>query len=356
LAQALIVAGKWVGLGLGDSSPEVKKIKEFMAKKFPSYAGTLADTELYDQAMTNAVLEMQRRYRDAGKLAPELVNGIIGATTKYVMGYLKRPDVPRHIAFSVCGTGVPWNVGYPFDLCQTLDPAHWQHQPIGYPAQAFPMRPSYQAGVVELVRQMDLWNCTKRTWGFVSYSQGAIVTSIVLQRVLTGDLQQYKGTFIGGATFGNPMREAGHTLPGGIDPGGSGIVTPNLVGTPDSVWDMADGKKMVNSPGNDLYSTCGAGENAAAIADQRAVWDIVDRYKITSLAGAIAKLLLEPSFSGGVGAAEAAFGALNFFVAQGIRPHTAYGDIQPIPGDGRDSWRIALDHLNELGARVPARA
>ena len=34
-----------------------RKIKAFMRRKFPSYAGSLADT-LYDQAMVNAVSEI----------------------------------------------------------------------------------------------------------------------------------------------------------------------------------------------------------------------------------------------------------------------------------------------------------
>jgi hypothetical protein len=138
-------------------------------------------------------------------------------------------------------------VGYSFDLGQAADKSRWLHQPVGYPAQAFPMRPSYMAGVTEMLRQTDLHNCTHNTWGFAGYSQGAIVASIILQRVLTGDLQQYKSTFIGGVTFGNPMREKGHTCPGGTDPGGSGIVLPNLVNTPDTVWDFASGSKMAGS-------------------------------------------------------------------------------------------------------------
>lgn len=260
-----------------------------------------------------------------------------------------------HVVFSVCGTGVPWNVGYPWDLCAALDDTFWVQQPIGYPAGAFPMKPSYTAGVTEFVRQLYLWGCDRgQTWGAVGYSQGAIVFMIVLMRVLFGDLQQFKATFIGGVTFGNPMREAGHTLPGGIDPGGMGIVEPNAHDTPDSVWDFACGSKMVNAPGNDLYATAGAGENALALEDQRAIWDIVDNEKVSSLAKAIAKLLLLPSWNGTIGAAQAAFGAMGFFIIHAITAHTSYQFVQPIAGDDRDCWRVGLDHMNQLGRDTPA--
>jgi hypothetical protein len=62
------------------------------------------------------------------------------------------------------------------------------------------------------------------------------------------------------------------------------------------------------------------------------------------LAEAVAMLLAHPNFKGGYGAAKAAFQALNFFVAKGIRPHTSYQFTQPIAGDQRDCWAMAYDH------------
>lgn len=338
-------------LQLGDKSELVRHWRETMNSRFGGLYTRLhgplpTDT---DQFGPRAVL-WQKEYESR---TGQTQDGVVSDRDLEGLG-LQAPHPPTHVYFSVCGTGVPWNFGYPFDLGEAINKGVWSHQPIGYPAAAFPMRPSYTAGVTEFVRQLDLYRCDQRTWGFGGYSQGAIVTSIVLQRVLTGDLQRYKSTFIGGITFGNPMREAGHTLPGGIDPGGSGIVLPNLVGTPDTVWDMASGKNMVGSKGNDLYCTCGSGVSANAVKDQRAVWDIVDNKKVTSLAAAILDLALSPTFSEGVGAAEAAFGALGFF-GSGTAAHVNYQTLQPIPGDARDSWRISLDHLNDIGARTPVR-
>lgn len=270
-----------------------------------------------------------------------------------VMGWEYNPAV----YFSVCGTGVPWNVGYPYDIGEALDDTHWVHQPIGYPATAFPMHPSYTAGEAEFVRQLGLWNCETTRWGFGGYSQGAIVTSNILDRLKT-DLARYADTFIGGVTWGNPRREAHHTLPGGIDPGGHGIVTPTLVDTPDSVWDFACGKTMVNSPGQDLYATCGYSGNETAVADEEAVWKIVDLGTIgsvTDLAMAIFKLLPPNTLSGGYAALIAIVDALGFF-GSGTAPHVNYQIVQPIAGDPRDCWRVALDHMNALGAINTAAA
>lgn len=327
---------------------EIRKLQHRLLFAYGFYSQSKAlgvvESGVFDAATDKALRNIQAHIGGNVNTSP----GVLTYDTKVALGVIvPTPPIPSRVYFSVCGTGVPWNFGYPYDLGEAMNKAKWYHQPVGYPAAAFPMRPSYQAGETEMVRLLDLHDCELKPWAFCGYSQGAIVTSRVLTRVLTGDLQKYKATFAGGVTFGNPMREAGHTCPGGTDPGGSGIVTPNMVGTPDSVWDFAAGKAMVASPGNDLYATCGVGESALAQADQRAVWDIVDNEKVTNLAKAIWDLASSPTFGEGIGAAEAAFGALGFF-GSGTAAHVNYQTVQPIAGDGRDCWRVALDHLNSL--------
>lgn len=260
---------------------------------------------------------------------------------------------PRYTLYSVCGTYVGWNVGYPFDLGDALEQAGIvEHQPVMYGPggipSAFPMQPSIDSGVAELKR-LILLRDPSIPWAMVGYSQGAIVTSNIYDEIRNGDLKAYEASFLGGVTFGNPRREKGHTIPGGIDPGGHGIVTPNLVNTEAKWWDFAAGKGMAGSPGNDLYTTCGAGESAVAEADQEAVWQIVDKGTLSSmkdLATQILKVIPHP-LSGGIGAAQAALGALGFF-AKGTAPHVNYQFIQPVAGDPRDCWRMALDYLTQL--------
>lgn len=270
-----------------------------------------------------------------------------------------QPTVPKTVLLTVQGTGQPdpMGPGYPADLARQLITDHpelFAWQPVGvYPAMAFPMKKSYTVGVTELVRLLtQVWQ--RCNFILIGYSQGAIVTSMVLQRMMTGDLQACLPFMIAGVTWGNPCRELGHTLPGGIDNGGQGIVTPTNLNTPELWWDFADDKAMVNSPGDDMYTKSGKGGTDLSEADERAVWDIVNTGNPLSLAGAIASLLIHPSFTGSYGAAKAALQSLDFFVAEGITPHTSYSIVQPIAGDPRDCWRMAYDHCVERATAVPA--
>jgi Cutinase len=281
-------------------------------------------------------------------------------------GVIYKPTV----LYSVCGTGVGWNVGYPYDLCEALVAAGlpFIHQPVNYPAATFPMQPSINAGVAELSRLMTSawlgeWYLPDLDAIPVGYSQGAIVTSDVLDLWRAGKLGGFKGEIVAGVTWGNPRREAGHTIafPGAMDPGGSGIVTPNLIDTPSWWWDFADGKAMANSPGNDLYTTCGVGETAQAKADQHAVWEIIATETIvgggslTDEIWTIAKSL-GLNFTADIGGIEAALGALDFFVTEGITPHTSYQFVQPVPGHNRDCWGMAYDYLYQVGTTGPMKS
>lgn len=268
-----------------------------------------------------------------------------------------------HVCFSVGGAGSSWDNGYQYDLGQALNPDLWTHQGVAYPAAAFPMKPSTDAGEAEFARLLAFYGCDKRTWGFISYSEGAIVTSNILDRCgitpskTPTDLARFASTFVGGATWGNPRREQGHTLPGGINPGGHGIVTPNLVNTPASVYDFACGKTMVNSPGTDLYTCCGYDGDPYSVTDEEAIWNIVNLGTFNSiepLAEQILKLFSSPAASF-IGAIYAVIDAGMFFVAQGLTPHTSYQFVEPIPGDPRDCWALALAHLNAIGAATAAR-
>lgn len=334
---------------------EIKKLQHRLLYAYGKYSRAaefgVTESGIFDAATDKALRAIQAHIGGDVNEQP----GVLTYDTKVALGvYVEpAPTAPKCVYFSICGTGVPWNVGYCWDIGEALDKSKVYHQPIGYPANAFPMKPSYTAGVTEFINQLTLKGCDKgMPWMAGGYSQGAIVLMIVLNRIFNGDLGRFKDTYRGSIAFGNPMRQAGHTFPGGIDPGGAGIVQPTMTNTPVAHWDFADGKMMVGSPGNDLYTTCGVGLNSAGLADQQAVWKIIDTGNPLGLGAAILKLGLEPSFSGTVGAAQAAFYALDFFVKQGITPHTSYQFVQPIAGDTRDCWRVALDYINSLVAAV----
>lgn len=176
------VAGVWVGWGLGDNSTSdftVRNAKAFMRKKFPSYAGHLADTNSFDKPMFDAVFEMQRRYHDAGRLhAP---NGILDLDTQIVMGFKNPQPKVKPIIFTVEG-----HMSNPFAgpcafTAQTLEGqgvCRWQ--PVGYDTTSLPF--NNVSGINELVRLVRLTTLDNGVpfpagtpWGLIDFSQGAIV-------------------------------------------------------------------------------------------------------------------------------------------------------------------------------------
>lgn len=237
------IGGAYVGLGLGDSSDEIRRLKSHMRRKF-SYAKNLADTGLFDQQMVDAVVDMQRRYNAAGQLPTgKYTPGIVNAETKYVCGFLPRPPKAdtRPVLFTCCGTGVPWWVGPDADTARAVEDRYlWQ--PIGYPAQPVPMGPSIQAGRDELYVQMNKWRdrITKSGYALAGYSQGAIIVSETWEFDIKpeGGRLHWAEPFIKKAVcWGNPMREKGKAF---ADAGGAtapathqGVTTKLMTDTPD---------------------------------------------------------------------------------------------------------------------------
>lgn len=343
--ETIRIAGEWVGLGLSDSSVEIRTIKTFMRKKFSSYAGALADTEDYDTEMTAAVAEMQRRYEAGGKIGRyDYLPGIINVATKIVMGYLNPPPVPpseRPILFTVCGTGVPWWVGPDADLAKAVE-RKWRWQPIGYPAKPFPMNPSAQAGREELVNQITL---NRRVIedrdleiALAGFSQGAIVTSECWMYDIappTGRLHWAKDRLTRSVTWGNPMRQQGSAWP---DPGGPmvseksyGIADILMGDTPIEVW--RDYARR-----GDLYTDV-QGESGQ---NKTAIFKIVMGTRIFTGPDSILAQVLEVmgirEDAGKIAEVIGIFQAImdaGLFFARGTRPHLSYS-IAP-----------AIDYLNQ---------
>ncbi|AJD82430.1 lysin B [Mycobacterium phage Sheen] len=113
--------------------------------------------------------------------------------------------------YTVHGTGMPdpFGPGLPADTArEVLDLYTWQ--PIGnYPAAAFPMWPSIQAGRRELVSQID---SKPGEINMAGYSQGAAVCGQVLKHDImspTGRLHHRLGDVRKVVFWGNPMRQQG---------------------------------------------------------------------------------------------------------------------------------------------------
>lgn len=206
--------GAWV-LGLGDVSPEIRKIKAFMRNKFRSYAGHLADTEVFDEQMVEAVKEMQRRYGVR-------VTGWIGYSDKVRMGYIvEGPQPPKYVGYAVPGTWGVWNIG-PQCMAVNRSPDKVYLQGIGYNTSAF-IHPDPTHSYVEAVREgtaeLMRWALPEPRKKFVSgYSMGAEVVA----RFLTQWPTERRDEIVAVFTFGSPARPPGPTKLG-PDPGGAGI-------------------------------------------------------------------------------------------------------------------------------------
>lgn len=345
-------------LRLGDRNESVRTWRAVMNARFGGLYTRLhgpmpTDT---DQFGPRAV-EWQKEY-EARTGQPQ--DGEVSDNDLRALGITIPPVIePKCVVFSINGAGSTWNMGYPFDIGETLDKSKCWHQPIGYNTNPFPMATGVKDGQAEFIRQLDMprgsrgLNCTQLPWGGVFYSMGALVGMGVLDRILHGDLGRFKNTFIGASTFGNPRRQKDHTFPGCSWSSGEGIATPTDHDLPDSVWDMAADKHMPGSNGDDLYTKMADDENPQTAKNMRAVWDIVNKGNPMSLALAVLKLMAHPDFQGGYDAAVAAFKALDFFVVKGITPHTRYQFTLPIENDPRDCWELARAHMADLVARVP---
>lgn len=354
--------------GLGDNSAKdmtVRTFKAFARRMYKSYCGDLADTNAFDAQMQDKVTQIQDRLVASGRLVLKPGHrGALDLATEVATTFRTPPLPPyrpKAIIFSINGAGSTWNMGYPYDIGEEVKKHNVYHQPVGFNTNPVPMNPGVQDGiknfVAELFRPRPEFggrNCETIPWTYVFYSMGALVGCAVLARVLFGDLQRFKGTYLGGGTFGNPRRQNGHTFPGCSWSSGEGISQPNDANMPEEHWDMAADKHMPGAGGDDLYTKMGDDEGPVTDADMRAVWDIINKgfSGILSLAGAVFALLAAPSFSGGYSAAIAAFKALDFFVVKQTGPHVRYQFTQPIDGDPRDCWQLLLGHAIDLTDRL----
>lgn len=345
-------------LRLNDHNESVRTWRKVMNARFGGLYTRLhgelpTDTDVFGPR----AVEWQKEYEFRTQQAQD---GEVSDNDLRALGISVPPVVePVGVVFSINGAGSTWNMGYPFDIGETLDKSKIWHQPIGYNTNPFPMNTGVQDGQAEFIRQLNMprgsrgLNCSALPWGGVFYSMGALVGMGVLDRILHGDLQQFKDTFQGASTFGNPRRQLDHTFPGCSWSSGEGIATPTDHDLPDTVWDMAADKNMPGSSGDDLYTKMADDENEQTTKNMRAVWDIVNKGNPLNLAEAVLMLLVHPTFTGGYSAAVAAFKALDFFVIKQTGPHVRYQYSLPIANDHRDCWELARQHMADIVAGMP---
>lgn len=301
--------GSWVN-GLGDASPEIRKIKKYMRDMFRSYAGHLADTELYDQEMVLAVMEMQRRYGIP-------VTGYIGYSTKVKMGYLKPP---RPTLITINGAGVPWWVGPQADIARAVEHKYYW-QPIGFDSKPVPMGPGVAQARAETGVQLDRH---PGKFSMVIYSMGALAGS----KFFKYDMLPEDGAYHHRlpdlekvVAIGNPYRE--RNVAWNVDnktakPGTQGISDDRLVNTP-TWW-----REMAHT--GDIYT-----ENEVSNAGEfkTSIYKLIQGQLIggqDSLFSQLIELVGNP-FGEGWAAAMAIVSGIKF-AAAGTGPHVNY-PIQP---------------------------
>jgi hypothetical protein len=330
----------WIGWQVGTSGPTVQKAKRKLKQKF-SYASKLDDSEYYGQDLCDVVAEYQRRKNATNNLGLR-IDGVLDWATQLALGVID-PNPPaqapkKGVILSVQGSGVDMWTGPPADTARGVaDLFYWQ--PVGnYPAAFFPMKPSYDQGIEELVLQ-----CRKHAGKpkvLAGYSQGAIVTSRVLKHEIlnpSGRLHDLRDEFVGGLTWGNPDRELGvangNVAAGWVVPQGRGASDDRLENTPSWWLDFAHGAN--SSWGRDLYTDTPADKTGD---DVTTIWHLIENATFSSLAGLMERLLevVQKPVVEVVPLFRAVLYAGMFFAA-GTGPHINY-DVTP-----------AIAHVRALG-------
>jgi hypothetical protein len=300
----------------------------------------------------------------------------------------------RHAILTFSGTWAAPGTGYCSWVAQAANQDLVFEVPVIAPwtfgfVQGAVDAPSYRQSVRIGVEWAVNWieDHPGQTFMLGGYSQGAEAASRVFQELQPGGrLADRRGDFVAGYAFGNPMRQAAHTFPGGVDPGGAGIATVQLQDTPVEWHDHAN-------PG-DMYTTTPFGQTGTIMRDvYEGLIDIQLNDPVGFSAAEVRALLslmrdaggsLPPSMLsqlGGAGPLIGAFGGLGGFVggeggAQtpgavaaiqaaiiGLRfistnpptaPHITYEFTEAAPGITHIGH--AVNHVNQRAALVAARA
>lgn len=141
--------------------------------------------------------------------------------------------------------------GYGSQIARSLDRSIFNWYPVAYNSDAFPLNVGVEAAVDKAV-SLILRDSSKIF--LVGHGKGAVVASKLYDEFRSGRLVGRRPDLLGVFNFGNPLREEGHTVPGGIDPGGHGIapLSERLVNTEALVWEFAAPKDPMAVTGDDL--------------------------------------------------------------------------------------------------------
>lgn len=141
-----------------------------------------------------------------------------------------QPYIPATHIKGLNGQFVYWEGGIvndPFPYLLDTDLWHWKRVP--YPASTAFMGPSIEVGVDWVINDI-LSQPPGTSFALGGYSQGAAVMSRVYNEFRSGRLAGRREALRAMVTFGNPMREQGHTFPGSGYSGACDIPGDNTSG------------------------------------------------------------------------------------------------------------------------------
>jgi hypothetical protein len=304
------VNGTYVGLGEGDRSPEIPKVKALLKRKFTPARETLDDSDYWpvsteEQAspMTTEVIRVQDIYRAQGRPgAPRYVRGVVNLEFKYDVGLLKRPVPNLPIIFTVEGHMSNMFFGPCAQTASALESqgvAHWK--PVGdWNTTAIPFK--NDTGVEALYRQVSSnwiegppvdinqpdgpkimwWFGPEVPWGGVAFSQGAMIFCEFMWKYVippNAPLHYRLKTFRRGLMFGNPRRALNAIVPWAISPPSEGTH-----GIMDKLFDAHKE---------------GLGDRWAENANDQDMFAEVSDDEMSQNQTAIAKIICEGKFTGG---------------------------------------------------------
>jgi hypothetical protein len=146
---------------------------------------------------------------------------------------------------------------------RSLNPATFNWIPVSYNTTAYPIAAALQSAVDKAVAMI-----LGSVGGvfLVGNGFGAAVASTVYDEFRTGRLVSRRSDLLGVYNFGNPLRQAGRTIPGGVDPGGHGMAeaTKRLEATENLVWEFANPLDPVTVVG-DTVATGYQGTDSATL-------------------------------------------------------------------------------------------
>lgn len=210
-------AGEWLGWGLGDVDPKVVEIQKFLAHKYSQRAGWLVATGVYDQATADIVAGLQDHY---GVLVTAESRGCFNWATQVATGFTKPSKKLLPLAFTVEGHKSDMWRGPAADTAAILEKeGRVIHRPTGYNNGAIPF--DNRSGENELYRRIsqtvqdDGVQFPAGTPFFIfGFSQGAmIVTDLIINSLVGGDLAWRAKDCLGVLLIGNPSRSMGSVAP-----------------------------------------------------------------------------------------------------------------------------------------------